>query len=134
MKQSESVSSSRRKSRKAHFSAPSSVRRIIMSSALSKELRDKYKTRSIPIRKDDEVLVVRGSFKGREGKVQQVYRKKFIVHIERVTREKANGASVPVGVSSSNLVITKLKLDKDRENILKRSAAGVKAAKERGTK
>jgi hypothetical protein len=36
------VSSSRRKARKAHFSAPSSVRRKIMSSALSKELRAKY--------------------------------------------------------------------------------------------
>lgn len=34
--------SSRRKSRKAHFSAPSSVRRNIMSAPLSKELREKY--------------------------------------------------------------------------------------------
>ena len=37
-----SVSSSRRKSRKAHFTAPSHMRRIIMSSALSSELRNKY--------------------------------------------------------------------------------------------
>ena len=36
------ISSSRRKSRKAHFSAPSSVRRVIMSAPLSKELREKY--------------------------------------------------------------------------------------------
>ena len=36
------VSSSRRKSRKAHFAAPSSIRRKIMSSALSKELRTKH--------------------------------------------------------------------------------------------
>ena len=36
------ISSSRRKSRKAHFSAPSSVRRKIMSSSLSKELRNKH--------------------------------------------------------------------------------------------
>lgn len=34
--------SSRRKSRKAHFEAPSSVRRNIMSAPLSKELREKY--------------------------------------------------------------------------------------------
>ena len=39
------VSSSRRKARKAHFSAPSSIRRKIMSSALSKELRGKYNVR-----------------------------------------------------------------------------------------
>jgi ribosomal protein uL24 len=32
--------------------------------------------RSMPIRKDDEVLVVRGTHKGREGKVTSVYRLK----------------------------------------------------------
>jgi len=36
------LASSRRKSRKLHFDAPSSVRRKIMSSALSKELRGKH--------------------------------------------------------------------------------------------
>lgn len=39
MKYSNSVSSSRRKSRKAHFTAPSSERRKIMSAPLSAELR-----------------------------------------------------------------------------------------------
>lgn len=39
------VSSSRRKSRKAHFAAPSSIRRKIMSSALSKDLRGKHNVR-----------------------------------------------------------------------------------------
>jgi large subunit ribosomal protein L26e len=46
----------------------------------------------VPIRKDDEVQVVRGTFKGREGKVVQVYRRKWVIHIERITREKVNGA------------------------------------------
>jgi hypothetical protein len=36
------IAASRRKSRKAHFSAPSSVRRTIMSAPLSKELREKH--------------------------------------------------------------------------------------------
>ena len=49
----------------------------------------------MPIRKDDEVIVVRGSNAGREGKVIQVYRKKYVIHIERVTREKSNGESPP---------------------------------------
>jgi ribosomal protein L24 len=48
--------------------------------------------RSVPLRKDDEVTVVRGSNKAREGKIVNCYRKKFVVHIERLTREKANGA------------------------------------------
>ncbi|KAF9978990.1 hypothetical protein BGZ73_007877 [Actinomortierella ambigua] len=114
------VSSSRRKSRKAHFSAPSDLRRKIMSASLSKELREKHSVRSIPIRKDDEVMVVRGNFKGREGKVVQVYRRKWVIHIERVNREKANGASVAVGIHPSKVVITKVHMDKDRQALLDR--------------
>merc|ERR1712139_412963 len=120
MKFSSNVSSSRRKSRKAHFSAPSSVRRTLMSAHLNKELSQKYHVKSMPIRKDDEVLVKRGSNRGREGKVIQVYRKKSVIHIERVTREKSNGSTVNVGIHPSNVLITKLKLDKDRRAILDR--------------
>merc|ERR1712182_18826 len=120
MKFSANVSSSRRKSRKAHFTAPSSVRRKIMSAHLNKDLSSKYHVKSMPIRKDDEVIVVRGSNKGREGKVIQVYRKKYVIHIERVTREKSNGSTVNVGIHPSNVMITKLKLDKDRRAILER--------------
>lgn len=47
--------------------------------------------RSVPVRKDDEVQVVRGTYKGREGKVVQVYRRKWVIHVERITREKVNG-------------------------------------------
>ncbi|KAI9679552.1 MAG: 60S ribosomal protein L26B [Caeruleum heppii] len=130
-----SLHSSRRKSRKAHFSAPSSVRRTIMSAPLSKELREKHNARSIPIRKDDEVLITRGSNKGREGKVTSVYRLKYVVHIERVSREKSNGQAVPIGIHPSKCVVTKLKLDKDRENILERIGKGreEQAKKRKGT-
>ncbi|CAK7202318.1 60S ribosomal protein L26A [Sporothrix eucalyptigena] len=123
-KASNSISASRRKSRKAHFTAPSSVRRNIMSAPLSKELREKYNVRSIPIRKDDEVQIVRGSHKDKEGKVTSVYRLKYVIHVERVTRDKASGQSIPLGIHPSNVVITKLKLDKDRESILARIKAG----------
>ena len=58
MKFNKLVSSSRRKNRKRHFNAPSHIRRKLMSSPLSKELRQKYNVRSIPIRKDDEVQVM----------------------------------------------------------------------------
>ncbi|KAI1748539.1 translation protein SH3-like domain-containing protein [Xylaria castorea] len=118
------VSSSRRKARRAHFQAPSSIRRNIMSAPLSKELREKYNVRSIPVRKDDEVRIVRGSNKDSEGKITSVYRLKYQIHIERVVREKTSGQSVPLGIHPSNVVVTKLKLDKDRENILERIKAG----------
>lgn len=91
MKYNSNVSSSRRKARKAYFSADTEARRSLMTSHLDKELRVKYGVRAVPVRKEDEVKVVRGDFKGREGKVTAVYRKKFVVHIERVTKDKANG-------------------------------------------
>merc|ERR1712119_159777 len=85
------------------------------SANLSKELQARHGVRSMPIRKDDEVLITRGMYKTREGKVTAVYRKKWVVHVERISREKVNGASVPVSIPASSLVITKLKLDKDRK-------------------
>ncbi|KAF1956123.1 ribosomal protein L24 [Byssothecium circinans] len=126
-----SIASSRRKSRKAHFSAPSSVRRVNMSAPLSKELREKHNVRSIPVRKDDEIQIVRGTHKGREGKVASVYRLKYVLHINGVVREKTNGQSVPVPIAPSKVVVTKLKLDKDRENILERISQGREQVKKR---
>eukprot|EP00798_Chlamydomonas_sp_ICE-L_P013435 gene13435-19291_t len=122
MKFSPNVSSDRSKSRKAHFTAPSSERRKLMSAPLSSELRKKHSVKAVPIRKDDEVLVVRGTYKGREGKVIQVYRRKWVIHIERITRDKVNGATVQVGVDPSKVVITKLKIDKDRKALLARKS------------
>merc|ERR1712234_3589 len=121
MKKNSAVTSSRRKCRKAHFNAPSSVRRKLMSAPLSKELRQKYSVRSMPVRKDDEVVVSRGHFKSQQsGKVISVYRKKWVLHIERVQREKANGATVSVGIRPSKVEIVRLKIDRDRKKILDR--------------
>lgn len=122
-----------------------------MSAPLSKELKEKYnvwescildrllfpdpfQVRSMPIRKDDEVTIVRGSQKGKDGKVTSVYRLKYLIHIERVTREKSNGQSVPLGIHPSKVVINKLKLDKDRERILERIGKGREQAKEQRPK
>lgn len=104
MKFNKLVSGSRRKQRQRHFTAPSHIRRKIMSAPLSKELRKKYNVRSIPIRKDDEVMVTRGHYKGQQtGKVLECYRRKFVCHIERIQREKANGATVHVGIHPSKV-------------------------------
>merc|ERR1712185_664027 len=129
MKQKATVSISRRKSRKAHFTAHSTQRRKIMSAPLSKDLRTKYAVRSLPIRRDDEVMICRGHFHDREGKVTQVYRKKWCIHIERVTRDKANGQTVPIGIHPSKVVITKIKLDKDRKALLERKNRATKKGK-----
>ncbi|XP_074183601.1 large ribosomal subunit protein uL24-like [Rhinolophus sinicus] len=127
------VTSDRNKNRTRHFSAPSHIRRKIMSSSLSKELRQKYNVRSMPIRKDDEVQVVQRHYKGQQiGKVVQVYRKKCVVYIERVQWEKAKGTAVHVAVHPSKVVITRLKLDKDHKKILERKANSRQVGKEKG--
>ncbi|XP_069878074.1 large ribosomal subunit protein uL24-like [Dipodomys merriami] len=117
------VTSDPSKNQKRHFNAPSHIRRKNLSSPLSKEVRRKYNVWSMPIGRDDEGQVVRGYYKGQQiGKVVQVYRKKYVIYIERVQREKADGTTVQVGIHPSKVVITRLKLDKDHKKILERKA------------
>ena len=123
------MSSSRRKQRKAHFSAPSHLRYRIMSATLSKSLRTKYGVRALPVRKDDEVVVLRGAKKGNKGKVIQVHRKKWAIHIDKVTKNKANGAPYQIPIHPSNVAITKVKEGKDRMARVATIAAGVSARK-----
>ena len=134
MKTHVEVTSSRRKARKAHFSAPSHIRHRIMSASLSKDLRKKHGVRSLPVRKDDEVLVVRGTNRGQKGKVIQVQRKKFAIHIDKLTKNKANGAPYQIPIHPSNVAIVKLKEGKDRMARLEKVAAGVAARKGKAEK
>ena len=95
------VTSSRRKCRKAHFTAHSNLRRKLMSCPLSKDLRKKYNVRSMPVRKEDEVMVVRGliprlpsplgPYKSNKGKVTCVYRKRWYINVEKLSKPKING-------------------------------------------
>lgn len=119
------VSSDRFKSRKAYFTAPSSVRRVMMSAPLSKDLVEKYGVKRLPVRKDDKVLIVRGSKKGQEGTISSVYRLKFVIQLEKLTREKRNGAAVPINIHPSKVVITKLHLDKNRKALIARKGGKV---------
>jgi len=49
-----------------------------------------------------------------------VYRKKYVIHVERLTKDKANGQTIQIGIDPSKVVIQKLKLDKSRKSILER--------------
>jgi len=124
MKTHKDVSSSRRKCRKAHFSAPSHLRYKLLSANLSKDLRGKYNVKSLPIRRDDEVTVVRGNYKDSKGRVNTVYRKRWCIYIDKVSETKQNGATIKIPIDPSNVVITKLKLTPDRQTLIDRKAAG----------
>jgi ribosomal protein uL24 len=79
-----------------------------MSSRLSDELRKKYKKKSVPVRKGDDVIIMRGSFKGVKGKVDSIIRRNYSVLIDNVYTEKKNGTKVKVPVDASKLMITGL--------------------------
>jgi large subunit ribosomal protein L26e len=49
-----------------------------------------------------------------------VYRKRWTIQIEKLTRDKANGQPVNIGFHPSNCRITTLFLDKDRKKLLER--------------
>ena len=134
MKTHAEVTSSRRKARKAHFAAPSHIRYTLMSASLSKDLRKKHGIRSVPVRKDDEVLVVRGTNRGQKGKVIQVQRKKFAIQIDKLTKNKANGAPYQIPIHPSNVAVIKLKEGKDRMARIEKVAAGVVARKGKAEK
>ena len=88
---------------------------------LAPELREKYGIKTLPIREGDEVLIMRGVFRGTEGKVVEVDTKKYRVHVENVTIEKADGTITYYPIHPSKLMITKLKLDDDvRKRIIER--------------
>jgi large subunit ribosomal protein L24 len=81
-------------------------------SPLSKELRGKHTRTTIRPVKGDGVRIVRGGFKGIEGKITSVDSKRGKVFVEGVTREKiAGGKTGPVPIDSSKVVITSLNLD-----------------------
>lgn len=82
-----------------------------LSEKLSKEIGKK----SLPIRKGDVVKVMRGEFKGKEGKVSQVERAKLKIFIEKVIRKKSDGSEMQVKIDPSNVVIVEIeKSDKKR--------------------
>ncbi|XP_054986461.1 60S ribosomal protein L26-like [Sorex araneus] len=133
MKVHKFVTSGPPQNRKHDSKAPLHVRRKIMSQPLCKELRQKHNVCSVRNLKDDEVQVVREHYESQQvEKVVQVYRKKYVIYIERVQRDKVNGMAIHVGIHSSKVVITGLKLDRDQKNVLERKAKSRQIGKEKG--
>ena len=118
------VSSQARKVRKAFFNATKDDKHVAMSAPLSKELQETHGIKRLPIRRDDEVRVVRGKYPDREGRVTAVKLSTMRIHIDQVSFEKVNGQSVPVPIHPSNVVITKLKMDKHRKELIERRRVG----------
>ncbi len=112
-----------RKVRKEIYNAPKHKRKEMISSHLNDDLIEKYGLRSLPVRKGDTVKIVRGLWKGTEGKVSGVDINKMVISVEGVLINKADKKQVPKWVHPSNVIITKLDLsDKIRFEKLKNLA------------
>jgi large subunit ribosomal protein L24 len=123
-----------RKVRKEYYSEPRHVIRKNISSHLSNELYAKYGTRSLSVVKGDTVKVLRGKFKGMEGKISKVNVKARSVAVEGITISKSDKKQVLFYLDASNLLVTKLTLDdKKRIEKLRKIAAIKKIAFEEPT-
>ena len=94
-----------RKQRKALYNAPAHARGKHLSASLSKDLREKVGSRTLPVRSGDKVRVLRGDFKGHEGEVLSVDYGSYKVTVEEVTLSKPDGTATFLPVDPSNLVI-----------------------------
>ncbi len=109
------------KQRKRLYEAPYHSRSHAFSGHLSSELRGSHNSRTLPVKKGDTVRVLRGDYKGYEGKIQRVSRKSYRIFVDGINREKADGTSIPVGIHPSKIEVIKLDLDdKWRTKILER--------------
>jgi large subunit ribosomal protein L24 len=107
--------------RRSQLKASLHLKSRFLSAHLSEELRRKYGRRSIRVRKGDTVKVMRGDYKGVQGKILRVFVKEGFVTIEGLTREKVRGENVPVKIRPSNLLVVALNLDdKARKQALER--------------
>ena len=86
---------------------------VTVSSNLSDNLKKQYNKRSVNVIKGDTVKILRGEYKGVEGKVEKINALNGRLSIEGVQREKIKGGQVKVQIHSSNVVISSLKLDDD---------------------
>ena len=82
------------KQRKRLYQANVNVRYKQFSAPLSSKLKESHGTNSLPVRKGDTVMVMRGDRKGSEGKVTQIDRKKYRIFIDGATREKVDGTTI----------------------------------------
>jgi len=90
------------------YRAVNNVRNKQIGAALSKQLRQKYQRRSIRIVKGDTVKILRGEYKGIDGKVTKISLEKNSIAVEGVQREKLKGGKIDLYIHSSNTVITSL--------------------------
>jgi large subunit ribosomal protein L24 len=85
----------------------------MVGAILDDTLRKQYGRKNIRVVKGDSIRVMRGEYKGVEGKVEKVNTENATFHVEGIQREKIRGGQVKVPIHSSNVMVISLNLDDD---------------------
>jgi len=117
-----------RKQRKYIANAPLHLKRKLLGCAHDKPLREKHNRRSIEVRKNDEVKVMRGKFSKKQGKVLIVDVKNTRVQIDGINRAKKDGEKAPVWFHPSSIKIIRLD-DTDNRRMNKKAKTATKETK-----
>jgi len=113
-----------RKQRKYRARAPLHIKRKFLNINLSKDLREKYKMRSICPRKKDKVKIIKGKYKGKTGKIIEIKIKLGKIYIEGMQVKKQEGSKVNVPFRAANLQI--IELDTEDKKRIKTTIKSVK--------
>jgi large subunit ribosomal protein L24 len=92
---------------------PKHQRDKMVGAILEDSLRKQYGRKNVRVIKGDSIRVMRGEYKGVEGKVEKVHIERATFHIEGIQREKIRGGQVKVPIHSSNVMVIGLNLDDD---------------------
>ncbi len=82
-----------------------------LGSPLSKDLQKKYGKRSIRITLGDTIKVIRGEYRGVDGKVSKIEIAGNSIAVEGIKKEKSQGDKVDIYIPTSNVVVSGLNLD-----------------------
>ena len=100
----------------------------MVGATLADNLRQQYKKRSVRVIKGDSVRVMRGEYRGVEGKVEKVNTENGTLQIEGVQHEKVRGGQVKVPIHASNVMVTSLKTDDKYRSAMLSSQKAAQAA------
>lgn len=111
-----------RKQVKYRANAPLHLKGKLLNVMLSKDLKKKYGKNAIRVKKGDKIVVMRGQYKKKEGKVERVSVKNTKVYVTGIETLKKDGSKSLYALKPSNLQIIELNLD-DKKRAEKLNAA-----------
>jgi|GEM_PF-609272 len=118
-----------RKQRKYVYNLPDHLLGSQLKSHLSKSLRGKHGIRTLRVRVGDKIKVLRGTHKGKEGKVERVDTKNARLIVTKIESTKKQGGSAPYPLRPSNCQLIELAEEKRRLKRKKQTTLGKTVSK-----